>query len=441
MKTNFGTRKVIALHCALASALLLQPASASTIELSDAFNYNAFIFNNFDGERSDVEGKLAVGGDLTVEHFDVGLLLEPDLSSSALYVGGDLTFNHGQVHGGQVTVSGMIAAENASFDGALISGGSSSLKYGNVESGGIFSQDDVSLAYAGINKGDIEAEGSVDISFAGLGDGQVTYGNELTVTSGNTGRSATKDPLNSVTVQNIDFQALADEVTSQSNAFANMAVNGQTTLRCGAVDCTDASTETIDTIVFSGNEDVNVFSIDSDWFSADGKGIVFDFSTTSYNIINVYGKEVELFNTGFFNTALTEENEYFRENGQYRDNDNNINQRHDGRYTNNILFNFVDADSLSLHSVGVKGSVLAPYAELSFYNGHVDGNVIASSLVTPEVTLFDNQGLPYLAPTGQINDYRFGAIDVSEPASLALLFGTGVFVFARRRKQLELTRK
>lgn len=74
----------------------------------------------------------------------------------------------------------------------------------------------------------------------------------------------------------------------------------------------------------------------------------------------MYGKEVELFNTGFFNTAFTTENEYFRENGQYRDNDNNIDQRHDGLYTNNILFNFVDADSLALHSVGVKGSVLAP---------------------------------------------------------------------------------
>ncbi|MEC8373915.1 MAG: collagen-binding domain-containing protein, partial [Pseudomonadota bacterium] len=131
---------------------------------------------------------------------------------------------------------------------------------------------------------------------------------------------------------------------------------------------------------------------------------------------------------------FTQENEYFRENGQYRDNDNNINQRHDGLYTNNILFNFVDADALSIHTVGVKGSVLAPYAELSFYNGHVDGNVIASSLTTPNVTLFDEDNNPYRAPTGQINNYRFGAIDVSEPASWALLFGAGFLMMARRKK-------
>jgi choice-of-anchor A domain-containing protein len=148
----------------------------------------------------------------------------------------------------------------------------------------------------------------------------------------------------------------------------------------------------------------------------------------------VYGESVELFNTGFFNTAFTQENEYFRENGQYRDNDNNVGQRHDGLYTNNILFNFVDADFLTLHSVGVKGSVLAPYAELSFYNGHVDGNVIANRLVTPLVQLINDDGETYNAPTGQVNNYQFGAINVSEPASIALLFGAGCFMLARRRK-------
>ena len=220
-----------------------------------------------------------------------------------------------------------------------------------------------------------------------------------------------------------------------------MSVNGTTTLSCTdakdsdqAVACTDASKDVLHTITFSGSDDINIYNIDSSWFSAADKGIVYDFSTTSYNIINVYGESVELFNTGFFNTAFTQENEYFRENGQYRDNDNNVGQRHDGLYTNNILFNFVDADFLTLHSVGVKGSVLAPYAELSFYNGHVDGNVIANSLTTPLVQLVNDQGQNYNAPTGQVNNYRFGAINVSEPASIALLFGAGCFMLARRRK-------
>lgn len=45
------------------------------------------------------------------------------------------------------------------------------------------------------------------------------------------------------------------------------------------------------------------------------------------------------------------------------------------------MFNFVDVDFFILYSVGVKGSVLVLYVELSFYNGYVDGNVIVNRLV------------------------------------------------------------
>lgn len=429
------------LYTAVVAAIASAPqVSAAKIELSEAFNYNAFIFNSYEGERSDVEGTLAVGGNLTVEDFDVGLLLPTDLSSSALYVGGDLSYTRGHVHAGQTTVSGMVTANNVMFDGALNSGNTTTVTYGSIENGGIFSEGDVTLEKAGINNGDIQSEQSVTIREAGV-NGSITYGTTLTVDNAGYTGSAVQSPSNTVNVDNLDFNSIAAEVTKQSQEFASMDVNGTTTLSCtdasdpnARVSCKDSNINTLDTIVFSGNDDINIYSITSDWFSADNKSIVYDFSTTSYNIINVYGESVELFNTGFFNTAFTQENEYFRENGQYRDNDNNVGQRHDGRYTNNILFNFVDADFLTLHSVGVKGSVLAPYAELSFYNGHVDGNVIANSLVTPLVELINDQGDTYNAPTGQVNNYRFGAINVSEPASIAILFGAGCLMLTRRRK-------
>ena len=421
---------------AFAAALISSPLSyAGTIELSQAFNYNAFIFNDFSGERSDVEGKLAVGGNLTVEDFDVGLLLPQDLSESSLYVGGDLSFSRGKVNGGQTTVSGMVEASYVEFAGAVNSESFVSIEGGSVSSGGINSKGDVSLVDAGIRQGDIDSEGSVFIKSSGLDDGSVTYGNELIVENGNAGTSASvKDTTNIVDVENLDFTTMKNEVIAQSKDFAARDVNGITTLSCGSQTCSESASSPIDTITFSGSDDVNIFSIDSAWFSAADKDIVYDFSTTSINIINVFGKEVELFNTGFFNTAFSQENSYFRENGQYRDNDNNENQRHDGLYTNNILFNFVDATDVTLHAVGVKGSVLAPYAELSFYNGHIDGNLIASSLVTPEVELKNDKDETYLAPTGQVNNYRFGAINVSEPASIVLLFGAGCFMLARRKK-------
>ncbi len=72
------------LYTAVVAAVMSAPqVSAATIELSEAFNYNAFIFENFEGERSGVEGRLAVGGEMNVTDFNVGLLLSPSVSESA----------------------------------------------------------------------------------------------------------------------------------------------------------------------------------------------------------------------------------------------------------------------------------------------------------------------------------------------------------------------
>ena len=440
------------LYTAVLAAVMSAPqVSAAKIELSEAFEYNAFIFDSFTGQSSDVEGRLAVGGEMNVTDFNVGLLLSPDMSESALAVGGNLHFTRGDVHGGSTTVSGMVFGSELTFDKAVNAQQTVNLINSTVKSGGISSKGDVKLGNSNVVSGDVHAntvklggpnsvydsvsnptlygsqvengnvfaESSVELDNSEV-NGVVTLNdvNNYTAINGSTATSVEQGSVSKADVNNIDFNAIAAEVTAQSQEFASMSVNGTTTL-----SCTDAND--------SGQA---VTCIDASWLSAADKGIVYDFSTTSYNIINVYGESVELFNTGFFNTAFTQENEYFRENGQYRDNDNNVGQRHDGLYTNNILFNFVDADFLTLHSVGVKGSVLAPYAELSFYNGHVDGNVIANSLVTPLVQLINDDGETYNAPTGQVNNYQFGAINVSEPASIALLFGAGCFMLARRRK-------
>jgi choice-of-anchor A domain-containing protein len=458
----------------LAAVMSAPQVSAAKIELSEAFDYNAFIFDSFTGKSSDVEGRLAVGGKMEVTDFNVGLLLPPNMSESALAVGGDLHFTRGDVHGGSTTVSGMVFGSELSFDKAVNAAQTVNLINSTVKSGGITSKGDVKLGNSNVVSGDVHAntvtlggpnsvyndlsntdkygsqvengnvfaESNVELDSSEI-NGVVTLNdiNNYTATIGSSATTVQKGTVSKADVSNIDFDAIASEVTEQSRDFASMSVNGTTTLSCTdaddpkkAIACSDPDATVLNTITFSGSDDINIYDIDSSWFSAADKGIVYDFSTTSYNIINVYGDTVELFNTGFFNTAFTQENEYFTETGQYRDNDNNEGQRHDGLYTNNILFNFVDAKDLTLHSVGVKGSVLAPYAELSFYNGHVDGNVIANRLVTPVKQLVNDDGENYAAPTGQINNYQFGAINVSEPASIALLFGAGCFMLARRRQ-------
>ena len=53
------------LNTAVLVAVVSAPqVSAAKIELSEAFNYNAFIFQDFEGKSSDVEGRLAVGGEM-----------------------------------------------------------------------------------------------------------------------------------------------------------------------------------------------------------------------------------------------------------------------------------------------------------------------------------------------------------------------------------------
>lgn len=474
------TMKKLVLHTAVAVAVLSAPyAAAAPIQLSEAFNYNAFIFNDFEGQYSDVEGRLAVGGEMRVNDFNVGLQLSPQLSDSALLVGKNLHFINGNVHGGSTTVSGMVFGENLSLDKGIEAEQTINLINSTVKSGNVTSEGDVKLGNSNVVSGDVHANsvvlgGPAEVYDSRTNEGmfgsKVENGNvsaESNVTlvkseingtvTMNSGGTLTTDGESSIgaevrgevkkaTVENIQFSALEEEVRQFSNDFRDSDING-TTLVESSSKCFDTDGNVVDTqsqtcaaqggterekvhtITFKGENDINVFDIDASTLSVADKSIWYDFTSTSYNIINVRGEVVELFNTGFFNEAYKNfsNTDYFTETGQYADNapasSDTPERRHDGKFTNNILFNFVDATNITFHSVGIKGSVLAPYANISFYNGQVDGNLIAKNLSSPDGEF-----------TGQVNNYRFGAIDVSEPASWALLFGAGFLMMARRKK-------
>jgi choice-of-anchor A domain-containing protein len=46
----------------------------------------------------------------------------------------------------------------------------------------------------------------------------------------------------------------------------------------------------------------------------------------------------------------------------------------------NILFNFLDAKNLFIDGIEINGSILAPWANVFFDNSHIDGNLIANNL-------------------------------------------------------------
>ena len=88
-----------------------------------------------------------------------------------------------------------------------------------------------------------------------------------------------------------------------------------------------------------------------------------------------------------------------------------------------VLFNFHEATSLVTNGIGINGSVLAPYADVNFASGNIDGTLIARSL----------------SGNGEAHDFAFqGTLvpSVPEPSSIALTgIGAlgGLLVFRRRR--------
>ena len=89
----------------LALILAASPARAAYIDLGVAGEYNTFLFNDYSMQYSDIQGRLAVDGDVTLEGYSVGGSLPSGSSGSALVASGDLNFTNGTVYG-DVTVGG-----------------------------------------------------------------------------------------------------------------------------------------------------------------------------------------------------------------------------------------------------------------------------------------------------------------------------------------------
>jgi len=90
-------------------------AATYPLNLGIAGQFNGFILGDMNASQSDIEGRLAVGGDLTLNDYAIGLQLDNSWNNrDTLVVGGKINYNKGRIYHGNARSGG---AENIAHVG------------------------------------------------------------------------------------------------------------------------------------------------------------------------------------------------------------------------------------------------------------------------------------------------------------------------------------
>ena len=137
----------------------------------------------------------------------------------------------------------------------------------------------------------------------------------------------------------VDFSTMGLQVADISLQWGALVSNGSVSTENGA-------------LVLSGsNPSLNIFTVQGDELSS-ANGITVNAPEGSTVLVNINGSIIN----------WDGDNDLF-----------GVNQTH-------VVYNFYEADTLTLSGIAVKGSILAPFAFIDFVSGQANGNIIAHDI-------------------------------------------------------------
>ncbi|MFO1495868.1 MAG: choice-of-anchor A family protein [Lysobacterales bacterium] len=112
----------------LANARLLEVSQRATCGVAPpapcdvlgvASSYNGFFFGNYSAASSDVQGRLAAGGHISLNNYSIGDQLPAGFTGPSLVAGGNLTFPSGRAYRGDIVVGGSAAGVGSAVTNGL----------------------------------------------------------------------------------------------------------------------------------------------------------------------------------------------------------------------------------------------------------------------------------------------------------------------------------